>query len=73
MIESITDSCRVNLTNHVGSAGDDGHRKGDIRHDGEVHLPRTEERLPQTARGGLLPGTNTSQSFQPFVCVKTLC
>ena len=39
--------------------GDDRHRQSDIRHDGEVHLPRLEKWRTQAACGCLLSGSNT--------------
>ena len=39
--------------------GDDRHRQGDIRHDGEVHLPRLEKWRTQAACGCLLSGSDT--------------
>lgn len=42
---------------HVPSAGDDGHREGHLRHDGEIHVPCAQRRHATAARGHLLPGT----------------
>lgn len=44
------------FSTHVLLTGDDGHRTSNIRHDGEVHLPRPEDRRTQTTRGCLLSG-----------------
>lgn len=47
---------QLNFSTPVLLTGDDGHRTGNIRHDGEVHLPRPQDRRAQTARGCLLSG-----------------